>query len=116
MNVIALRQEPVFSYPVSRVMNPVVLRRLEMSMAFSPSVPRTTGSSYSFPSRVRSAVSGFLGWSLRASAIFHLVSVWRWKQPKKSTAQGAGTRSRDAPLAREDLQRRFHLRIGACIE
>src|SRR5580765_1516784 len=50
MNVIALRHAPVFPYPGSSVMSPVLLRSAWMSTAVSPSEPVWTGSERVLPS------------------------------------------------------------------
>ncbi len=62
MKVMELVQLPVLAYPGSNVIKPVIWRRFEMSMAFSPSLPVTIGSSYVLPSKI----------SLTLSSIFHL--------------------------------------------
>src|SRR6266545_2598729 len=55
MNVMALLQDPVFAKPRSSVIIPVEARSRSMSIASSPSLPRTTGSSTVLPSNARLA-------------------------------------------------------------
>jgi hypothetical protein len=57
MKVMLLEHEPVFVYPGSRVIRPRVERSLEMSTAFSCSLPSTTGSERVRPWKFSSSVS-----------------------------------------------------------
>ncbi|MNN38037.1 hypothetical protein D3C81_1520120 [compost metagenome] len=55
--VIALFVAPVFLYPGSNVINPLRSLNLEISTAFSFSVPTMTGRSYEVPSKFIDALS-----------------------------------------------------------